>query len=104
VNALATRSIRTTGRVPPVDELDQRIELYAAKWAALILAIAIIAWVVVAMYAIIATGAAGDSSSTPAVPMLTAMEAVQWLFAAFVLANAVYYGGIVVRYRRLAIA
>jgi hypothetical protein len=31
VNAIATRSIRTTGEVPPVDELDQKIELKAAK-------------------------------------------------------------------------
>ena len=38
VNAIATRSIRTTGKVPPIDELDQRIELKAAKWAGFVFA------------------------------------------------------------------
>ena len=104
VNALATRSIRATGRTPPVDELDDRIELQAAKWAGLVLGIGIITWVLVAMYSIVEIGAAGALSATPAVPMVAAMAGVQWLFAVFVLANAVYYGAIVFRYRRLAVA
>jgi hypothetical protein len=104
VNAVATRSIRTTGVVPPVDELDERIELQAAKWAGLILGIAILAWILIAMYPILGIGTGEGRTATHTVSMFAAMAAVQWLFAAFVLANAVYYGAIVFRYRRLAIA
>jgi len=107
VNAIATRSIRATGAVPPVDELDRKIELKAAQWAGLILAIAVLTWIVVTMYSIpvIASNVlAQTAASSPAIPMFTAMAAVQWLFAAFVVANVVYYGCIVFRYRRLASA
>lgn len=101
---IVNASIRVNGRIPPVDELDEKIELQAAKWAGLMLGAAILTWVLIAMYSIVAIGAGEGLSSTRAVPMFTAMAAVQWLYAAFVLANAVYYGGIVFRYRRLAIA
>lgn len=104
VNAIVTRSIRATGRVPPVDELDEKIELQAAKWAGLILGLTIVTWVLIVMYSILNIGAGEELSSSRGVPMFTAMAAVQWLFAGFVLANAVYYGAIVFRYRRLAIA
>jgi hypothetical protein len=114
VNAIATRSIRTTGEVPPLDELDQKIELKAAKWAGLILAFAVVTWILVAMYSIPVIGSSlleqtnatrGEVfSSSHAIPMFTAMAAVHWLFAGFVFANAAYYGGIVFRYRRLASA
>ncbi|MFV9505959.1 MAG: hypothetical protein AB4911_15515 [Oscillochloridaceae bacterium umkhey_bin13] len=103
VNALATRSIRTSGGVPPVDELDQRIELKAAKWAGFILAFAVTTWILVAMYALPVLSN-GVSPSSYAIPMVTAMTAVHWLFAGFVLANIVYYGGIVFGYRRIASA
>ena len=99
VNAIVTRSIRTTGRVPPVDELDEKIELHAAKWAGLILGAGILTWVIVAMSSMLALG-----TEMRTVPMFMAMSAVQWLFAVFVLANAVYYGAIVFRYRSLAVA
>jgi hypothetical protein len=112
VNAIATRSIRTTGEVPPLDELDQKIELTAAKWAGLILALAVVAWILVAMYAIPALGSAAleptsaaardVSPSSYTVPMFTAMSAVHWLFAGFVISNIAYYGGIVFGYRRIA--
>jgi hypothetical protein len=114
VNALATRSIRTSGDVPPVDELDQRIELKAAKWAGFILAFAVMTWILVAMYALPGLGNSmldqtqatgnGGSLARYAIPMVTAMTAVHWLFAGFVLANIVYYGGIVFGYRRIASA
>lgn len=110
--AIATRSIRKTGDVPPEDELYQAIEATAAKWAGLILALAVFAWILVAMNSLPligshavehARGRGGEvSPSDFAVPVLTAMAAVQGLFAAFVFANVVYYGGIVIGYRRLA--
>jgi hypothetical protein len=105
-NAIATRSIRTTGEVPPIDELDQQIDLNAAKWAGLILSFAVITWILVTMYLIpmIASSMPAQAQPTPAIPMFTAMAAVHWLFACFVLANLAYYGGIVFRYRRLASA
>ncbi|MEO1495932.1 MAG: hypothetical protein AAFV43_02155 [Planctomycetota bacterium] len=112
VNAVATRSIRATGDTPPVDELDQRIELHAAKWAGFGLAAAVLAWILriatllpVAGVVTIKRMAANGVEVSPAdfaVPVLSAMAAVQWLFAAFVIANVVYYGVIVIGYRRLA--
>jgi hypothetical protein len=114
VNAIATRSIRTTGEVPPVDELDHKIELKAAKWAGFILAFAVVTWILVAMYSIPVIGSsileqekATSSEVSPssyAIPMFTAMAAVNWLFAGFVFANIAYYGGIVFGYRRVASA
>ncbi len=113
-NGIATRSIRTTGEVPPVDELDQKIELKAAKWAGFILAFAVATWILIAMYSIPAIGsgvfeqakAIGNEVSpfNFAIPVFTAMAALHWLFAGFVLANIAYYGGIVIGYRRLASA
>jgi hypothetical protein len=104
VSALATRSIRAAGRMEPVDELDQKIELQAAKWAGLILGIGILTWVLIAMFLILRIGANDGLSAASAVPKLAAMAAVQWLFATFVLANAIYYGAIALRYRRMAVA
>ena len=37
--AIVARSIRISGETPPVDELDEKIELKAAKWACFILAL-----------------------------------------------------------------
>lgn len=112
VNAISTRSIRTSGEVPPVDELDQRIELQATKWAGFSLAFVVTSWILVAMYSIPVIGTSmleqttttGDGvlPSGYAIPMFAAMTAVHWLFAGFVLANIVYYGGIVFGYRRIA--
>ena len=50
VNAIATKSIRSHGEAPPVYELDQRIELKAAKWAGFVLSIAVLSWITIAMY------------------------------------------------------
>lgn len=110
--ALATRSVRRTGDVPPVDELDQKIQHSAAQWASLVLAFGVMTWILVAMYSMPVIGAgvfekikASGAAPTPshfAVPVFAAMTAVQWLFAGFVLANLVYYAGIVIGYRRLA--
>lgn len=114
VNAIATRSIRATGNAPSADELDQRIELKASKWAGFILAFAVVSWILIAMYSMPGIGqsvreegrAAGAELSPLdfAIPVFTAMLAVQWLFAGFVVANLAYYGGIVIGYRRLASA
>ncbi|MDP1798824.1 MAG: hypothetical protein Q8K78_15120 [Planctomycetaceae bacterium] len=112
VIAVATRSVRTTGGLPPVDELDEKIELKATKWASLILAFAVFTWVLVAMYSapVIAHEAFEqakildpEAAAIPfAVPVFTAMAAIQWLFAGCVFANVIYYGGIVIGYRSLA--
>ena len=99
-NAIATRSIRTTGNVPPIDELDRRVELNAAKWAGLTLAFAVFTWILVAMYTIPVIGGRAGAIQF-AVPVFTAMTAVHWLFAGFVLSNVTYYGGIAIGYRRL---
>lgn len=114
VNAIATKSIRSHGEVPPVDELDQCIELKAAKWAGFVLSIAVVAWIFIAMYSAPVIGGsaaaqgklAGNDNSTLnlAIPVISAMVAVQWLFAGFVIANMTYYGGIVLGYRRIASA
>ena len=112
VNAIATRSIRNTGKVPPVDELDQRIELNAAKWTGFVLAFAVVTWVLVAMYSLPVISlleqpnAVGNGAlhTNDVISMFTAMTAVHWLFAGFVLANVAYYSGIIFGYRRMACA
>lgn len=114
VNAIATKSIRSHGESPPVDELDQRIELKAAKWAGFALSIAVLSWITIAMYSAPVISAstaeqgklAGNEISglNFAIPVFSAMVAVHWLFAGFVIANMAYYGGIVWGYRRIASA
>jgi hypothetical protein len=112
VNAIATKWIRSSGEVPPVDELDQRIELKAAKWAGLVLSVAVLTWIIIVMYlapmmggrAVEQGALSGNEVSTLnfALPVYSAMVAVHWLFAGFVFANMAYYGGIVFGYRRIA--
>jgi hypothetical protein len=114
VNAIATKSIRSHGEVPPVDELDQRIELKAAKWAGFVLSVAVLAWIIIVMYAAPVIGGLGVEQVKLAggeisplnfsIPVFTAMVSVHWLFAGFVIANLAYYGGIVLGYRRIASA
>ena len=112
VNAIATKSIRSHGEVPPFDELDQRIELKAAKWAGFVLSVAVVTWILIAMYSAPVIGGSAleqaklaGSEISPlhfSIPMFSAMVAVHWLFAGFVIANVAYYGGIVLGYRRIA--
>lgn len=114
VNAIATKSIRSKGEVPPVDELDRSIELKAAKWAGFVLSIAVLTWIILALYSVPVIGGsvaeqarlAGNEISPVnfAIPVFSAMVAVHWLFAGFVIANLAYYGGIVLGYRRIASA
>lgn len=100
VNAIATRSIRTTGSTPAPDELDRAIEGTAARWAGFVLAFAVMSWILTTWFAVLVTAGAPDA----AVPIGTALSAVHWLFAGFVFANIVYYGAIVVGHRWLALA
>lgn len=112
VNAIVTKSIRSSGEAPPVDELEQLIELKAAKWAGFVLSIAVLTWIMIAMYSATVIGGgvaeqaklAGNEISNLnfAIPVFSAMVAIHWLFAAFVIANVAYFGGIVLGYRRIA--
>lgn len=112
LNAVFTNSIRQSGDVPPLDELDQRIEVAASKWAGFVLAFAVMSWLLVAMYALPVAGfatleharadGADPSVRQLTIPVIHAMWAIHWLFAGFVIANVVYYAGIIVGYRRLA--
>ena len=112
VNALATRSIRRSGDVPPADELDRLLELKASRLSGMVLAVAVMSWCLAAMFGIPAAGGAaiaatdtGGSSPTPpafVVSAMLAMSAIHALFAGFVISNLAYYGGIVAGYRRLA--
>jgi hypothetical protein len=113
VNAIMSPSIRKTGDVPPHDELDRLIELRAAKTSGVVLGVAVIAWCLLAMFGAPLIGmqeiadakAATGAEVTPsqfAIPVANVLFAVHTLFAGFVVANVVYYGSIVVGYRRLA--
>lgn len=108
VNAIKTRSIRTSGEVPRTDELDQLIELRAAKWAGIVLATLVLVWSIAAMFGIpilgvshlVAQRQAGlVDSSDFAIRVLDAMPWVHLLFAGFVVSNLVYYAKIVFAYR-----
>jgi uncharacterized iron-regulated membrane protein len=112
VNALVTRSIRNSGKTPPVDELDRLIELRAAKFSGFVMAFVVMGWCLLTMYwfpvlgvraTAIANQAGGAAPPLPlAVPMNEAVLAIHGLFAGFLLANLAYYGSIVFGYRRLA--
>lgn len=112
VNALATRSIRKTGDVPPLDELDRTIELRASKLAGTVLGAAVIVWCMFAMFKVLSVGVvevvpegvSGDAvtRSGIVVPVMLALTAIHALFAGFVIANIVYYGSIITGYRRMA--
>ena len=110
VNAIMSHSIRKTGDAPPRDELDRMIELRAAKISGVILGLVVISWCMIAMFAApvqeIALGKALDgaelSTTQFAIPLANVLLAVHVLFAGFVMANLVYYGSIVVSYRKLA--
>jgi hypothetical protein len=112
--AIATRSVRRTFDTPPVDELDQRIELRAAKWASVTLASAVVTWILYAMYSMPAIGAgvfeqvtangAEVSSSDFAVPVFMAWQPFSGCSPDSYFANVAYYGGIVIGYRRVASA
>ncbi len=112
VNALLNRSIRDTGDVPPPDELDQLLELRAAKLSGIVLAIAVMVWALIAMFGVPVIGvkaliqaSAPDGVATPSqfsIPVIQALTAIHLLFAGFVTANIAYYGSIIAGYRRLA--
>lgn len=112
VNSIVTPSIRRTGDVPKHDELDRVIELRASKISGIVLGVFVICWLMNAMYGIPAIGVSQLSQSEPvdgaeamlqfSIPAFYALQAVHTLFAGFVVANVVYYGSIIVGYRRLA--
>ncbi len=101
VNALVTRSIRTTGDTPLQDELDRLIELRAAKFSGIVLATVTIVWFFGALFEVLAVAGEVAASSQFTISALSALIAIHLLFAGFVLANLAYYGSIVVGYRRL---
>ncbi len=112
VNAIVTASIHKTGHTPKADELDQIIELRAARLSGLVLGIIVLAWSVGVMLGAPVLGAvdtahknfAGEpvDASDFAIPVSNAVFWVQVLFAGFVAANVTYYGKIVASYRRMA--
>lgn len=113
INSIMSRSIRKTGDAPPRDELDRMIELRAAKISGVILGTVVISWCIIAMFSApgmavqeiaLAKALDGAEMSTTqfAIPLANVLLAVHMLFAGFVMANLVYYGSIVVSYRRLA--
>ncbi len=113
LNAILSPSIRKTGDVPPHDELDRMIELRAAKISGVVLGLVVISWCLIAMFGAPALGvheialakASGASDLSPsqfAIPVMDVLLAIHTLFAGFVMANIVYYGSIVMGYRRLA--
>jgi hypothetical protein len=114
VNAIATKSIRSLGEVPPIDELDQRIEQKAAKWAGFVLSVGVMTWILITMYSEPVIGGSALEQAKLAgyeispmhysIHVFSAIVAIHWLFAGFVIANVAYYGGIVLGYRRLASA
>jgi hypothetical protein len=112
VNAIATPSIRRTGDVPTLDELDRAIELRASKLSGFVLAASVMVWCLVAMFGVLGSGSvegmavdasrAGAAPSRVVIPVTLALTGIHTLFSAFVIANVAYYGGIVAGYRRLA--
>lgn len=107
VNAIMTASIRKRGDEPPQDELDQLIELRAAKVSGFVLAFVVLGWCMVAAFGIPALGVSAlANAETPnlsqfSVSVFDVLTAIHVLFAGFVASNIVYYGTIVAEYRKL---
>jgi hypothetical protein len=111
INAVTTRSIRESGDVPPLDELDRAIELRASKLSGFVLTAGVMTWCLVATAGVLGSasveavgGAAleGAAASRVVIPVTLALTGIHALFSAFVIANVAYYGAIVAAYRRLA--
>ena len=92
------RQILSTGTTPQPDELERLIELRAARTAGVVLGVVVLVWSLAAVYMAPAVGFAQQLT----IPLGTAMLAIHLLFAGFVLANLVYYGALIVSYRKLA--
>lgn len=111
VNAVATASIRKRGDVPPQDELDQLIDLRAARVAGVVLAFVVVAWFLIVAFGAPILGTNGNvssigldpsaASSLVTISVWQALIAVHALFAGFVISNLVYYGAIIAGYRKL---
>lgn len=112
VTAITPNSIRKIGDSPPRYELDRMVELHAAKFSGVVLGVGVIARCLIAMYGAPALGVqeivlakADDgaelSTTQFAIPVVNVLLPVHMLFAGFVMTNLLYYGSIVVSYRRL---
>ena len=108
VNALATAAIRKRGQTPERDEMERQIDLQAGQVSGVALSVIIVIWCGSALFGVLAqlgSGATGaeplSSSAALMIPALTALTAIQVLFAGFVLSNLIYYGSIILSYRRL---
>lgn len=90
-----------------VDELDQAIHHNATAVSGGLLAVVVVAWVIGMMYALPVLGVSVVETTSEGIDTYIAwsipqmMRAVQWLFAGFVLSNLVFYGMVIVQYRRL---
>ena len=109
INAITTKSIRDSGNAPPLDELDNLIELRASKWGGIVLAALVLIWSVVAMVSVpieeLTNATALPLTSGPLEDLdfkISAAQAMIWinlLFAGFVFSSLVYYGKIIASYR-----
>ena len=95
------------GALQLVDELDRAIQHNATTVSSAMLAVVVVAWVIVMMYALPMLGVSVEETTSDQTERYVAwsiqqiMRAVQWLFAGFVLSNLVFYCMVIVQYRRL---
>lgn len=107
-NALITKLIRTSGKTAHLDELDSSIEIKSARFAGLTLGFIVTMWSLFALtglaalisHALPLEAEPMENLSLVKIPVLPVIAGFQILFAGFVIANLVYYGGIIYGYRR----
>jgi hypothetical protein len=95
------------GAIQLVDELDRAIQHNAMAISGILLAVVVVVWVIVMMYALPLFGSSVVETTSDYVnayvawPIDQVMRAIQWLFAGFVMANLVFYGVVIAQYRSM---
>lgn len=95
------------GALQLVDELDRAIEHNAMAISGILLAVVVVIWVMVMMYALPVFGSSVVETTSDSMnayvawPIDQVMRAIQWLFAGFVMANLVFYGVVIAQYRSM---
>ena len=110
--ALSMRRVWQTGDEPPRDEMEKRFDQTALKIAGYFLSVVVLLWCLNVLVGIPILAIRGLSMTNQnvvqvdlsqlSIPAVHALNAVQLLFAGFVLANVVYYVSLIVCYRRVA--
>ena len=110
--AIATPKVLRTGDEPGMDEMERRFDRTSVNVAAYFLSTVVVLWCLNTLVGIPIQAFRGLAESERTItnidlsqltiPAVDAVNAVQLLFAGFVLANVIYYVSLIVCYRRVS--